>query len=84
VKRAEFDASFKSTEMEFGATPGFPAGPEIFYECPVCHDVVPSLPLHAEACSCRNLIVDVDAGRVSVKSGDRSISLVRGERILRK
>jgi hypothetical protein len=46
---------------------GYPAGDEIYYECGICGDDVPSIPAHAVACRCRNIIVDVDAGRVSVK-----------------
>ncbi len=46
---------------------GYPAGANLSYECGVCGDVLPSMPPHAVACKCRNVIVDVDAGRVSVK-----------------
>lgn len=47
---------------------GYPAGSDIFYECKTCGDVIPSRPENAAACSCRNVIVDADAGRVSVKN----------------
>jgi hypothetical protein len=50
---------------------GYPAGPDIFYECGICGESVPSQPPDAEACSCRNIIVDADAGRVSVKDPSR-------------
>lgn len=46
---------------------GYPTGPDIFYECGICGDSVPSMPDNAAACSCRNIVVDADAGRVSVK-----------------
>lgn len=46
---------------------GYPAGSTIRYECGVCGDTLPSLPEHSVACTCRNVIVDVDAGRVAVK-----------------
>lgn len=46
---------------------GYPAGDSIRYECLACGDALPSIPAHAAACGCRNVIVDVDAGRVSVK-----------------
>ena len=35
-------------------------------------DSVPSLPEYAEACQCRNIVVDVDAERGSVKHLDNS------------
>lgn len=46
---------------------GYPAGNDIFYECGICGDSVPSKPRNAAACTCRNIIVDADSGRVSVK-----------------
>ncbi len=50
---------------------GYPAGDKIRYECLLCGDSIPSKPAHAVACSCRNIIVDVDAGRVAVKDNNR-------------
>ncbi len=46
---------------------GYPVGDSVFYECLVCGGTMPSIPKHAVVCKCRNVIVDVDAGRVSVK-----------------
>ena len=46
---------------------GYPAGDDISYECDVCGDTLPSKPMHSVACKCRNMIIDVDAGRVAVK-----------------
>lgn len=46
---------------------GYPTGPDIFNECGICGDSIPSQPENAVACSCRNIVVDADAGRVSVK-----------------
>lgn len=53
--------------LTFDPTKGFPAGEEIRYECLLCGDTLLSIPLHAVACKCRNVIVDVDAGRITVK-----------------
>ncbi|NEX92892.1 hypothetical protein [Caulobacter sp. 17J65-9] len=50
---------------------GYPAGPGVYYECGVCEDFVPSIPRNAAACACRNIVVDADAGRVSVKDHAR-------------
>jgi len=46
---------------------GYPAGTDIFYECRICGESVPSMPENAAACVCRNIVVDADAGRVAVK-----------------
>lgn len=53
--------------MVVDAARGYPAGEGVRYECARCGDVLESLPEHAVACKCRNVIVDSDAGRVSVK-----------------
>ncbi|MGN6703130.1 MAG: hypothetical protein ACTHKB_09235 [Burkholderiaceae bacterium] len=53
--------------IEFNSSQGFPAGERIRYECEICGENVASMPQHAAACKCRNIIVDVDAGRVAVK-----------------
>lgn len=46
---------------------GYPAAADIFYECGNCGDAIPSRPANAAACTCRNIVVDADAGRVSVR-----------------
>ncbi len=46
---------------------GYPAAPDIYYECTKCATVVSSMPKNADACKCRNIIVDTDAGRVALK-----------------
>ena len=50
---------------------GYPAGETIRYECLVCGDTLMSIPPHAVACKCRNIIVDVDSGRVTVKDATK-------------
>jgi hypothetical protein len=44
-----------------------PVGATVRYECLSCGSVLKSQPTHAVACDCYNIIVDVDAGRFSVK-----------------
>ena len=51
----------------FNPSSGYPAGNDLFYECLKCGEVIPSLPKDSIACSCRNLSIDVDYGRVSIK-----------------
>lgn len=53
--------------LDAGLARGFPAGEAIRYECLLCGDTLPSIPKHPIACKCRNVIVDIDAGRVAVK-----------------
>ena len=60
----------KVTYIEFDESQGYPFGPEIQYECLDCGESLPSAPKHAVACKCRNVIIDADAGRVSVKRHD--------------
>lgn len=50
---------------------GYPVGADIEYECGVCGDTLASMPVHSVACKCRNVIVDVDAGRVAVKDSNK-------------
>ncbi|MDN7180725.1 hypothetical protein M0D69_22540 [Caballeronia sp. SEWSISQ10-4 2] len=57
----------KKQYLAFDAATGYPAGSRIRYECANCGGILESLPEHAVACKCRNVIVDSDAGRVSVK-----------------
>lgn len=59
------------TKIYLDVRGGYPAGADIFYECGICGESVLSMPPDAEACSCRNIIVDADAGRVSVKDAGR-------------
>lgn len=57
--------------IEFKVLDGYPAGKSIFYECLICETVLSSLPSHAVACKCRNVIIDTDAGRIAVKSAKK-------------
>lgn len=50
---------------------GYPAGEAIFYECTLFGKVLQSMPAHSMACTCRNIVVDSDSGRVSVKEKDK-------------
>jgi hypothetical protein len=54
--------------IDFDPKQGYPAGKDITYECLACNATVSSLPTNDEpwTCTCRNVRVDGDAGRVSV------------------
>ena len=48
-----------------------PRGVGIYYRCDICGDMLYSYSPHAVACSCRNLVLDVDAGRISAKAPNK-------------
>jgi hypothetical protein len=82
VKRAEFEALYSSKRMTFDLRAGFPAGDGLFYACDLCGDVIPSRPAESDGCSCGNLSIDVEWGRLGASKGDHSVSLfqVTGDR----
>lgn len=49
---------------------GLPSGETIYYECLLCGDILPSISEHGAACQCRNVIIDVYAGRVALKDAN--------------
>ena len=51
---------------------GYPAGESMFYECLRCGDVVPSLPDDSMCCRCRNIMIDVDYGRIRIEDPGRA------------
>ncbi|MGZ8935863.1 MAG: hypothetical protein ACXW04_13300 [Methylobacter sp.] len=58
-------------QLKFDEAEGFPFGEDLFYECQVCFELVPSLPSKVERnaaveCQCGNVYVDADAGRLYV------------------
>lgn len=57
--------------LQFDPAAGFPASQSIRYECGICGETVASIPENAATCKCRNLIVDADAGRFSVKNNSK-------------
>lgn len=54
--------------IDFDPSRGWPTGPDLSYECTICGDVLPSLPEDGVGCSCRNIFIDVDAGKMAVKN----------------
>lgn len=46
---------------------GYPTGKTIFYECTKCDDILPSLPKDCVSCSCKNIRIDIYAGRLVVE-----------------
>lgn len=72
--RRLFNLSLSMDNMEqrrhyvrFDPALGYLGGPQLFYECLLCGDVVPSIPPKPTDCQCRNIIVDIDAGRMNIR-----------------
>ena len=57
--------------INFKSSLGYPAGDNTFYVCTNCGDIFPSLPKENTICSCGNLCIDVDYGRVTVKKQNK-------------
>jgi hypothetical protein len=55
------------TYYSFNPQSGYPAGKDLYYECLRCGDVIHSLPIESMMCSCRNIAIDIEYGRVSIK-----------------
>jgi len=53
--------------VDFDPKRGYPAGASLYFECGRCGSVLKSLPEDSVVCSCGNIAIDVDYGRVSVK-----------------
>ncbi|MFI4999220.1 MAG: hypothetical protein ACHQK9_05015 [Reyranellales bacterium] len=51
----------------FDYSKSYPAGLKLFYECGLCGDVLPSWPRDSVHCKCRNIMIDADYGRVSIR-----------------
>ena len=75
MKRAEFDALYSSKRVTFDLRAGFPVGDNLFYACDLWGDVLPSRPPDNEICSCGNLSIDIEWGRLGANKGDHSVSL---------
>lgn len=61
----------RRTYVSFSERGGWPAGPSLYYRCLRCGDVLPSLPEQNVECSCDNIQIDIDYGRLHV--GERRL-----------
>jgi len=57
----------QKTYHAFNPSSGYPAGSNLFYECLRCGEVVPSRPPDSTHCMCRNIMIDVDYGRIKIQ-----------------
>jgi len=59
----------KYKEIEFDETKGFPTGKGLYYECKLCGARRSTVNIkEAGFCECRNLHIDIDYSRISVKA----------------
>jgi hypothetical protein len=65
------DSSCNKRYLNFDEGIGYPKGKNIYYECGICGDVIISIPEESTQCSCRNVHIDIDYGRVSVREPDK-------------
>lgn len=52
---------------DFDSAKPHPLGNNLFYECGVCGNVIPSTPTKGVGCKCRNILVDADARRIEIR-----------------
>lgn len=59
----------KFVEVYFDESKGFPIGESLYYECELCGTRLSTVNIReAGFCECRNLHIDVDYCRVSIKT----------------
>jgi hypothetical protein len=61
----------KRTYRSFNPATGYPMAKGLFYECLKCGEVVPSQPDDSTCCKCRNIMIDVDYGRMRIQEPER-------------
>jgi hypothetical protein len=61
-------SSRKRQYIYFDQSKGYPVGGDLYYECISCGESYPSRPLDNKYCSCGNLGIDIEAGRISVQN----------------
>ena len=54
--------------LTFNPAVGYPAAKDLFYECLSCGDVIPSLPDDSTQCKCKNIMIDIDYGRIKIQN----------------
>lgn len=54
---------FAIVDLHHQLREALPASDKIFYQCLRCWDILPSLPEDNLYCACKNVSIDIDAGR---------------------
>lgn len=70
VKTAKEKAERERRQYQaFDSTKQYPASKDLFYECLVCGNTIPSLPKKTTTCKCHNITVHADSGGVEIRVG---------------
>lgn len=64
------DETSKRIYLPLNREQGYPAGGNLYDECLRCGGVIPSLPVDSMGCSCHNIFIDVDYGRLVIRDHD--------------
>lgn len=67
MTRKELESEYSVEVVDVDLSKGCPVAKDIYYACKKCVSVVPSMPDDSMGCSCRNIFIDVDYARVSIK-----------------
>lgn len=70
--------NFNREYLTLNPEEGYPIGSDLFYECLTCNETVPSMPRGNAHCKCRNIMLDVDFGRISIRDNSK-IKLFRAK-----
>jgi hypothetical protein len=57
----------KRTYQELDAAKNYPVAENLYYECLVCGNVLPSMPRENASCMCRNILVNASLGRIEIR-----------------
>ena len=71
LERKKFEREKSARERwiyrAFDPTKQYPAEKNLFYDCLVCGNTIPSLPRRNVSCKCRNIQIDAGSGRIEIR-----------------
>jgi len=67
MTREDLESEYNVEIADIDLNQGCPVAKDVFYACKKCGIVVPSLPDDSMGCSCKNVFIDIDYARVSIK-----------------
>jgi hypothetical protein len=53
--------------QDFDSAKPYPVGRDLFYECSICGNIIPSAGTKGGGCKCRNIVVDVEFHRLEIR-----------------